>query len=274
VAAAKIAERAQARLKETKDPQKVAQELAADANMKPAEMVKETPFIKPGDDVPGIGSSQQFEAVIAPLNNPNDVGDRTGVKGGFAIPMLVEKKEPRIPEFDEVKADVAKTLKQQRAKDQLEQKAKEIAASLNGAADVKAAVEKAGFEVATEDTYKLGTPLGKAGTSPALDEAVYALKTGEVTKNPIKIGDTYVVVGVTNRHEADLVEFAKQKDQLTQTMLSGRQSQVYEDYIGAVQQRMKQEGKIKIYTDVIASLEASEPEVEAPPRPQFPIPTR
>src|SRR6185503_7188179 len=43
--AAKLAERAQNRLKETKDPQKVAQELAAEANMKPAEMVKETPFI-------------------------------------------------------------------------------------------------------------------------------------------------------------------------------------------------------------------------------------
>jgi peptidyl-prolyl cis-trans isomerase D len=274
VAAAKLAERAQARLKELKDPQKVAQELAADANMQPAEMVKETPFIKPGDDVPGIGSSQQFEAVIAPLNNANDVGDRTGVKGGFAIPMLVEKKEPRIPEFADVKADVAKTVKQQRAKEQLEQKAKDIAASLNSAADVKAAVEKAGFEVVNDESYKLGTPLGKAGTSPALDEAVYALKTGEVTKNPIKIGETYVVVGVTNRHEADLAEFAKQKDQLTQTMLTGRQSQVYEDYIGAVQQRMKQEGKIKVYQDVIASLEASEPEVEAPQAPQFPIPTR
>ena len=102
-AAAKIAERAQNRLKETKDPQKVAQELAAEANMKPADMVKETPFVKPGDDVPNIGSSQQFEAVIAPLNNPNDIGEQTGVKGGFAIPMLVEKKEPRVPDFEEVK---------------------------------------------------------------------------------------------------------------------------------------------------------------------------
>ena len=38
--AASLAERAQSRLKETKDPQKVAQELAAEANMKPAEMVQ------------------------------------------------------------------------------------------------------------------------------------------------------------------------------------------------------------------------------------------
>ena len=118
VVAAKLAERAQTRLKETKDPKKVAQELAAEANMSPAEMVRETPYIKPGDDVPEIGSNQQFEAAIAPLNNPNDVGERTGVKGGFAIPMFVEKREPRIPDFDEVKDRAysdAKTGKSERA---------------------------------------------------------------------------------------------------------------------------------------------------------------
>jgi len=275
VAAAKLAERAQSRLKETKDPQKVAQELAAEANMKPGDMVKETAFVKPGDDVKDIGSSQQFEAAIAPLNNPNDIGDRTGVKGGFAIPVLVEKKEPRIPDFEEIKTKVADAVKQQHAKEQLEQKAKDLAASLNGAADLKAAAEKAGFEAASEDGFKLGSPLGKAGTSPVLDEAVYALKSGEVTKSPLKIGDTFVVLGVTNRHEADLAEFAKQREQLTQTMLSAKQNQVYEDYISAVQQRMKQDGKIKVYADVLASLEESEPEVDsAPQRPQFPIPTR
>lgn len=275
VAAMKVAERAQSRLKETKDPQKVAQELAAEANMKPAEMVKETPFVKHDDDVPGIGSSQQFEVAIAPLNTPNDVGERTGVKGGFAIPMLVEKKEPRIPDFEEIKTKVATVLKQQRAKEQLEQKAKELAGSVNSAADLKAAAEKAGFEAATEEGYKLGSALGKAGTSPVLDEAVYALKSGEVTKGTLKIGDNYVVLGVKTRQEVDLAEYAKQREQLTQTMLSGKQNQVYEDYISAVQQRMKQDGTIKIYPDVLARLEDSEPEVAPQPqRPQFPLPTR
>jgi peptidyl-prolyl cis-trans isomerase D len=275
VAAAKIAERAQNRLKETKDPQKVAQELAAEANMKPAEMVRETGFIKPGDDVKDIGTSQQFEAVIEPLNNPNDVGDRTGVKGGFAVPMLIEKKEPRVPEFDEVKSNVADVLKQQRAKEQLEQKARDLAASVNSAADLKPAADTAGFEVGNEESYKLGSALGEAGTSPALDEAVYALKNGEVTKSPLKVGDNFIVLGLTNRKEADLAEFAKQREQLTQTMLSGKQSQIYEDYISAVQQRMKQAGKIKIYMDVLNDLEESEPEVAPQPqRPQFPIPSK
>jgi len=51
-----------------------------------------TPFIKPDDDVPGIGSSQQFEAAIAPLTTPTTSGGRTGVKGGFAIPMLMRRR--------------------------------------------------------------------------------------------------------------------------------------------------------------------------------------
>ena len=265
-----IAERAKNRLKETKDPQKVAEELATDANMKPADMVKETPFIKPGDDVPGIGSSQQFEAAIAPLNNANDVGDQTGVKGGFAIPMLVEKKEPRTPSLEEVKTEVAKSLKQQRAREQLEQKAKELASSINSASDLKAAAEKAGFKVETAEGHKLGSALGEAGSSPALDEAVFALKSGEVTKSPVKINDTYVVLGVTNRKEADLAEFGKQRDQLRQTMLSAKQNQIYEDYISTVQQRLKRDGKIKVYSDVLAGLEESEPEIAPPQLGQFP----
>lgn len=265
-----LADRAQARLKETKDPQKVAQELAAEANMTPAEMIKETPYVKPGDDVPNIGSSQQFEAVIEPLNNANDVGDKTGVKGGFAIPMLMDKKEPRIPDFDEVKSSVATALKKQRALEQLEQIAKQIANSANSAGELNGAAQKAGLEIATEEGYKLGGTLADAGTSPALDDAIFALKSGEVVKTPIRVGENWIVVGVTNRKDADLAAFAGERASLTNSLLTTRQSQVFDDYINAVQQRMKQDGKIKIYDEVLLKLEEAQAQVA--PRPQMPIP--
>lgn len=271
--AAKLAERAQSRLKETKDPNKVARELAAEANMQPSEMVKETGYIKPGDNVPDIGSNQQFEQAIAVLNNPNDVGERTGVQGGFAIPMFVDKKEPRIPDLEEVKTQISQALKQQRAKEQLEQKAKEIAASVTDPGGLKVAAEKAGFEVATEEDFKVGSPLGKAGASPALDEAIYALKTGEVAKTPIKVGDNWVVLGATKRTDADLAAFASERDQLTQSLLTERQNQVFEDYLSAVEASLKNDGKIKIYKEVLASMEEEEP-VAAPQLPQFPMPSK
>src|SRR5438876_5376599 len=169
--AQKLAQKAQERLKETKDPQKVSQELAAEANMKPADMVRETPFVKPGDDVPNIGSSQQFEDAIAPVNNPNDIGERTGIKNGFAIPMLVEKRDPRIPDFDEVKDRVTKALKAERATAQLEDKAKEVLANAKIPGDLKAAAVKLGLEAKAEANYKLETPLGEAGSSVLLDDS-------------------------------------------------------------------------------------------------------
>jgi len=56
-----------------------------------------------------------------------------------------------------------------------------------------------------------------------------------------------------------LAEFAKQRGQLTQSMLTERQNQVFEDYIAAVQERMKRDGKIKVYDDVLATMEEEEP---------------
>ena len=261
-AAFQLAQKAHTRLQETKDPQKVAQELAAQANMSPADMVRETPFVKPGDDVPQIGTNQQFEQALEPLNNPKDVGEATGVKGGFAIPMLLEKKEPRIPEFDEVKTKVADAIKHQRAKEQLEQKAKDLAASLTSADAIKATGEKEGFDSGLEESFKLGSSLGKAGISKALDDLIYSLKPGEFSRTPIKVEDKWVIVGVTKRYDADEKAFAAQRDTLKQSMMNERQDQVFEDYIAGVQQRMKQQGKIKIYEDVLAQLEEAEPAAE------------
>jgi parvulin-like peptidyl-prolyl isomerase len=199
---------------------------------------------------------------LAPLNNPNDVGEVTGIKGGFAVPMLVEKKDPRIPEFDEVKTKVATAIKDQRSREQFEQRAKDLIASLSGPDAIKAAGEKEGYDTGLEEGFKLGSALGKAGTSPALDELIYSLKPGEFSKTPIKVDDKWVVVGVVKKTDADMKGFAGQQDSLKQSLLSERQNQVFEDYISAVQQRMRRDGKIKIYDQVLAQLDKGEPAAE------------
>lgn len=260
-----IAQKAQAKLKETKDPQKVAQDFAAEANMTPAEMVRETGYVKPGDDVPNIGVNQQFEAALAPLNNANDVGDATGVKEGFAIPMLVDKKEPRIPEFDEVRTKVADAIKAQRSKEQLEQRAKDLIASLSGPGDLKAAGEREGFDSGLEEKFRRESTLGKAGAGEVLDDAIYNLKQGEISKTPIKVDDKWVIVGIVKREDAKMSGFNSDRDRIKNTMLRNLQSQVFEDYISAARQRMKREGKIQIYEDVLKRLDEAEPAAQPMP---------
>jgi peptidyl-prolyl cis-trans isomerase D len=257
--AAQLAQRAQDRLKETKDVQKVAQELAADANMTPAEMVKETPFIRPGDDVPEIGSSPQFEDAVKPLEEAGAVGDRVGVKNGFAIPQLVEKRDPRIPDLEEVKDKVAEDFKRSRASERMEQTARDIAAAAPNTDALKAAAEKAGLTASDEEAFRLGRPLGSVGADPALDAAVYSLKAGETTRTPIKVGDRWVVVGVKTRKDADPAEFDKQKSQLVETALSERRNQLFDEYLVAARRRLEEQGRIEIRSEALAQLEDSEP---------------
>jgi peptidyl-prolyl cis-trans isomerase D len=260
-----VAQKAQERLKETHDVQKAAQEFAAEANMSPAEMTKETGFVKPGDDVPDIGSSPQFEDAIKSLEEPNQVGDRVGVKNGFAVPVLVEKRDPRIPDFDEVKDKVAEDLKRSRAADQLEQTARDIASNANGPDALKAAAGKAGLKAEDEENFRLGRPLGKAGADPALDSAIFALKAGETAKTPIKVGNSWVVVAVKSRKDADTAEFDKQRPQLVESALAEQRNQVFDEYLENARRRLEEKGKIEIYNDTLARLEETE-EPSAQPR--------
>lgn len=258
-AAAQLAQKAQEKVKESKDIQKVAQELAGEANMSPANMVKETPFVKTGDDVPNIGNSDQFWDGIKDLNNPNDVGNVTPIKNGFAIPMLVEKKDPRDAELDEVKDRVTQAVKNEKAKAQLEQTAKDIASAVKSPADMKAAAEKYGLKVSEAKDYKLGATLGEAGadqttSTSLLENTIYDLKEGDVTKEAIKSGDNYVIVAATKRKDADMAEYEKQKDQLKQNALQQEKSKIFSDYIQNIVDRMKKEKSIVIYKEVLARI--------------------
>jgi hypothetical protein len=171
-----------------------------------------------------------------------------------------------------VKTKVAEEIKKQRAKDQLEQKAKDLVASLTSADGIKAAGEKEGYEAGTEESFKLGSSLGKAGTSSALDDLIYSLKAGEFSKTPIKVDDKWVIVGVTKRNDADMNALAAQRDTLKQSLMGERQEQVFDDYVTGVEQKMKKDGKIEIYPKVLAQLEEEEPEAAPglPPGLNFP----
>lgn len=264
-AAARLAARAATRLRETNgDVRRVAEELHAEANMTTDEMVKETPLVKPGDDVPSIGSSPQFEGAIAPLNNPGEVGEQVGVRGGFAIPALVEKRDPRIPEFSEVREQVLIRFRQERARAQLEQVARELAGSANNPDELRAAATRFGLEAQTANDYRLRSPLGDAGTSPALDEAIFGLNAGQVARTPVQVTDKWAVVAASRRTDPDLAQFTQQRDELTQTALTTRRNSVFEDYITAARARLQGDGNIRIYDEVLARMAADEPMLSRP----------
>jgi peptidyl-prolyl cis-trans isomerase D len=252
--AAELAQKVADDLKQSKDVQATAQRFAGEANMSVTEMARETNYIKTGDDIPNVGISPQFEAGIANLNNPGDVGEKIPIKDGFGIPLLVDKKEPRDETFEEAKDRVAEAVKMEKARAQVEQIAKDIAAGANDAAGIAAAAQSKGLKAQESKSFIIGSPLGSgpsAGTSEELENAIYALASGASTKTPIKVGENWYIVGVTKREEANMEDFAKQRDSLLQGALMQKRSQVFSDYLAAVKQKMEAAGQIKIYKEAL-----------------------
>jgi peptidyl-prolyl cis-trans isomerase D len=254
-------------LKQNKDVQKTVADFAAQANMSPTDMVRETAFIKPGDDVPNVGVSPQFEEGIAGLENANDVGDKIPVQNGFAIPLLVEKREPRDAEFDEVKAQVTESVKLEKARAQVQEIANQIAA---GAANVSALAGAAGsknLKVLDAKSYSIGSPLGtgpSASSNKELEDALYAMKEGEVTKKPINIGENWFIVGVAKREEASMDQFAKDRDRLRDDMLDRKRGEFFSDYMSSTRRKMETDGSIKVYDAAIAKIDAQATQPDLP----------
>ncbi len=269
-AAAELAQKVSDKLKEVKDVQKVADEFAAQANSNAKDMVRETGFVKPGDEVENIGVSPQFEDGILALEEVGAVGEKTPIKDGFAIPMLAEKKDPRDATFDEVKSRVAEAVTNDQSKAKVEQIAKDIASGATNAAGITTAATGKGLKAEESKNFILGAPIGQgenASTSKDLEDAINGLKAGEVTKTPIKVGDNWYIVGVTSRTEANMDGFAKERDQILQGMLGTKRSQVFSDYVAAARQRMEAAGQIKVYKEVIEKLDAADKTADTPEAP-------
>lgn len=268
---AELAQKVVDDLKQTKDVDATAKKFAGEANMSVADMIRETPFVKPGDNVDNIGISPQFEEGIKNLENANDVGERTPIQNGFAIPLLVERKDPRDATLDEVKTQVADAVKLDKARSMVEEIAKQIASGATGAADLNTAATAKGLKAQDQKGFILGSPLGQgpsASTSEDLENAVYALKQGETTKTPVKIGENYFIVGVTKREDANMTEYATKRDELFESMVQQKRGVLFSDYLATTRRKLEASGDIKIYNELIEKIDAQN--AANNPQPQIP----
>jgi peptidyl-prolyl cis-trans isomerase D len=247
--AVEIATEAADKLKASKDPKAVAGEINARYSREVA-MVKDSPFFGPSDSPKDLNA--EFVASVFALGQPGDVADRLNVPNGFAVPQYAEKRDPHDPAFEEVKDRVEESYRTNRADEMALQQARELAKA--GSPDgLKAAAEKMGLKT-DERTGITGSDSFGPLTSEYDRKRVYALKEGEVTKEPIKPSgaNSYAVVALISRKDPVMgEEFQKDQKSIRDRLLGDRKEILFSTFIADTQKRLKDEGKIEIFYDVI-----------------------
>jgi peptidyl-prolyl cis-trans isomerase D len=248
--AVNIANQAAQRFKETKDAQAVVNEINQQRGVQVAS-VRETPFFSRNDAPAELSAMPELQAAVFELQNTGDVGESVNIKDGFAVPQYVEKRDPHDPTFDEVKAKVEQRYRDDRAKQLAEERARQIAQGKTPD-DMKRIAESLGLKTDERAGVGESDSIGPLTTEEGR-ASLYKLGVGQVTSEPLKTdNDHYMVIGMIERKDADMGEaFQKEKKSLEQRLLDEKRNVVFSTYLAELQQKLKADGKVKIYQDRI-----------------------
>ena len=264
--AVEIADEVVEKFKSSNDAQAVINEINAKYKVEVA-VAKDSPFFSATESPKNLGS--EFVAGVFELKATGEISERLFVTNGFAVAQYTERRDPHDPSFEEVKDRVEDGYRNDRAKQLALEQARELARTGSPEA-LKTAAEKLGLKVDARKDITGSDSFGPL-TSEYDRKIVYKLNPGELTKEPIKPsgGENYVVVALDSRKDADMGdEYKKAEKSIRQSLLDDQKEILFSTYLEEAQKRLKDQGKIKIYYDVIDQAIGAP---QAPVRPGAPL---
>ncbi len=211
-----------------------------------------TDFVGRTDSLPGIGTSQPFmDAVFGqPEKSPPD---EAPLPQGYAIFQVQAVKPPATPTFEDIRTRVESEFKNERASQLLTQKTQELSDRSKANHDLKKAAKELGATMKTSDFVLPDAQVPDVGAMSGPASVAFTLKPGEIS-GPITSGTTGAVLSVTEKQEPSDQDFAAKKDQIRDSLLQSKQSELFGLFVTSLRDRMTKSGKIKINQDEMNSL--------------------
>jgi len=211
-----------------------------------------TDFVGRKDLLPGLGPATQFmDAVFgATEKSPPDMA---ATSQGFAVYQLLAVKPPATPTFEEIRSKLEEEFKNERASILLTQKTQELSDRAKAEHDLKRAAKELGATVKTSDFVLPDAQVPEIGSLAGPASVAFTLKPGEIS-GPINGGANGVVLALLDAQPPTDTDFAAKRDQIRDSLLQGKQQQLFGLFISNLRDQMEKSGKIKINQDEMKAL--------------------
>lgn len=211
-----------------------------------------TDFFARKDLLPGLGPSTQFmDAVFtASEKSPPDVAASSQ---GMVVFQLLAVKPAGTPTFEEIRTRVEDEFKNERSSVLLSQKIQELSDRAKAEHDLKRAAKEMGATVKTSDFVLPDGQVPDLGSMTGQASVAFSMKAGDIS-GPINSGANAVVISVLENQKPDEAEFAAKRDQIRDTLLQGKQQEIFGLFISSLRDSMEKSGKIKINEDEMKTL--------------------
>src|SRR5213082_777291 len=153
--------------------------------------------------------------------------------------------------LEEVRDRVITDLKREKSTDLAKSKAEELIKRVRAGEKFDAAGRALGLEPKISDLIARDGSIPSGASGKQLG-AAFSLKAGDVAA-PLGLGQNWLVYRVAEKTEANPSDFDKQKKQLTEELLQSKRSLAFEAFQKALDNRLKQEGKLKLMPDKLKS---------------------
>jgi peptidyl-prolyl cis-trans isomerase D len=206
--------------------------------------VLSTDFVGRNDSLPGIGTSQPFmEAVFS--QPEKSAPEEAPLPQGFAIFQVQAVKPAATPTFEEIRSRVETEFKNERSSQVLTQKTQELSDRAKAGHDLKKAAKELGATMKTSDFVLPDAQVPDVGAMSGPAAIAFTLKPGEIS-GPLSSGSTGSVLSVVEKQQPSDADFAAKKDQVRDSLVLSKQSELFGLFVTGLRDRLTKSGKIKI----------------------------
>jgi peptidyl-prolyl cis-trans isomerase D len=206
----------------------------------------ETRPVAPNDPILELGNGQEIKDEIVRLR-PNELSLPIRTDRGYVVLSLKQSIPAHPGTLEEVRDKIIGELRQKKSEELAQSKIDDLVKRVKAGEKFDSAAKALGLDPKTSDLIARTGSIAGLGNAKSLLPA-FALKTGEVG-GPAHMGASWVAYQLVDKIEPNPADFEAQKAKLTDTVLQSKRNMAFESFRLALEERLKQEGKLKIMQD-------------------------
>jgi len=212
--------------------------------------ISETRPLAPTDPILELGNSQDVKDEISRLR-PNELSLPIRTDRGYVVLSLKQVLPSHPGTLEEVRDKIIAELRLSKSEQLAQSKIDDLLKRVKAGEKFDAAAKAVGLEPKTSELISRSGSIPGLGSAKLITSA-FSMKQGDLG-GPVHMGVSWVAYQIAEKVEANPADFETQKAKITDTLLQQKRNMAFDAFRLALEDRLKQEGKLKLMPEKLRS---------------------
>jgi peptidyl-prolyl cis-trans isomerase D len=213
--------------------------------------VGETPAVSAAEPLAALGNAPALRDELFALQQ-GEISSPIRTDKGYVVLQVKSIVPAHAPSLAEVRDRVLADYRQAKSIDLAQSKANQFTSLVRSGKSVQEAAKELGLDVKSSEPFSRTGSVPDIGSGKQI-EAAFGMKVGQVSA-AVPLTGNWVVYSVTEHDSVNPADLGAQRKEIEKQLLESKRSMAFEAFRQALEDRLKQEGKVVINADVMKRL--------------------